>query len=49
MIDAVDADRPPSRLTLGSTAYASISQVLARRLRFPEAQKVVALSADRDN
>jgi hypothetical protein len=49
MIDAVDADRPPSRLTLGSTAYASISQVLAERLRLLEAQKDVAFSADRDD
>jgi NAD(P)-dependent dehydrogenase (short-subunit alcohol dehydrogenase family) len=49
MIDAVDADRPPLRLTLGSTAYASISQALAGRLRLLEAQKDVAFSADRDN
>ncbi|WP_408522153.1 SDR family oxidoreductase [Paraburkholderia fungorum] len=49
MIDAVDADGPPLRLTLGSTAYASISQALAERLRFLEAQKDVAFSADRDN
>jgi NAD(P)-dependent dehydrogenase (short-subunit alcohol dehydrogenase family) len=49
MIDAVDADRPPLRLTLGSTAYASISQALAERLRLLEAQKDVAFSADRDN
>jgi NAD(P)-dependent dehydrogenase (short-subunit alcohol dehydrogenase family) len=49
MIDAVDAGSLPSRLTLGSTAYASISQVLAERLRSLEAQKDVAFSADRDN
>ena len=48
MIGAVDAERPPLRLTLGSTAYASISQGLAERLRCLEAQKDVALSADRD-
>jgi NAD(P)-dependent dehydrogenase (short-subunit alcohol dehydrogenase family) len=49
MIDAVDADRPPLRLTLGSTAYASISQALAERLQSLEAQKDLALSVDRDN
>uniref|UniRef100_E1TEL7 Short-chain dehydrogenase/reductase SDR n=1 Tax=Burkholderia sp. (strain CCGE1003) TaxID=640512 RepID=E1TEL7_BURSG len=48
MIGAVDAETPPLRLTLGSTAYASISQGLAERLRCLEAQKDVALSADRD-
>ena len=49
MIDAVDADSPPLRLTLGSTAYASISQALAERLKSLEAQKDLALSVDRDN
>jgi NAD(P)-dependent dehydrogenase (short-subunit alcohol dehydrogenase family) len=49
MIDAADADRPPLRLALGSTAYASISQALAERLRLLEAQKDVAFSADRDH
>ncbi|WP_158907016.1 SDR family oxidoreductase [Burkholderia sp. L27(2015)] len=49
MIAAVDADRLPLRLTLGSTAYASISQALAERLRLLEAQKEVALSTDLDN
>lgn len=49
MIDAVNAGSPPLRLTLGSTAYASIRQVLAERLRCLEAQKDVALSADRVN
>ena len=49
MIDAADADNPPLRLALGSTAYASISQALAERLGLLEAQKDVALSADRDD
>jgi hypothetical protein len=34
---------------LGSTAYASISQALAERLKSLEAQKDLALSVDRDN
>jgi NAD(P)-dependent dehydrogenase (short-subunit alcohol dehydrogenase family) len=48
MIDAVDADSPSLRLTLGSTAYASISQALAERSQRLEAQKDIALSVDRD-
>jgi NAD(P)-dependent dehydrogenase (short-subunit alcohol dehydrogenase family) len=47
MIYAIDADNPPLRLALGSTAYSSISQALAERLRLLEAQKDVAFSADR--
>lgn len=49
IIDAVDAAKPPLRLTLGSTAYTSISQALAERLGLLEAQKDVALSVDRDD
>lgn len=48
MIAAADSDVPPFRLALGSTAYASISQALAERLRQLEAQKAVTLSVDRD-
>jgi NAD(P)-dependent dehydrogenase (short-subunit alcohol dehydrogenase family) len=47
MIVAADADRCPLRLTLGSTAYASISRALADRLQSLEAQRNIALSADR--
>ncbi|MEW6343941.1 MAG: SDR family oxidoreductase [Paraburkholderia sp.] len=46
MIVAADADRPARRLTLGSTAYQSISKALAGRLAELEAQKSVALAAD---
>jgi hypothetical protein len=49
MIDAADADKPPLRLTLGSTAFASISKALAGRLSALESQKQLALSADRDD
>lgn len=48
MIDAMDAERPPLRLALGSSAYRSISAALAERLRALEAQKDVALAADVD-
>ncbi|SHG77786.1 SDR family oxidoreductase [Pollutimonas bauzanensis] len=48
MIVAADAKAAPLRLALGSTAYASISQALAERLRQLEAQKAVTLSADRE-
>jgi NAD(P)-dependent dehydrogenase (short-subunit alcohol dehydrogenase family) len=48
MIVAIDAERPPLRLALGSTAYASISTALTRRLRALEAQKAIALAADVD-
>lgn len=47
MIAAVDDVNPSLRLALGSTAYASISQALTQRLGLLEAQKDVALSADR--
>jgi NAD(P)-dependent dehydrogenase (short-subunit alcohol dehydrogenase family) len=47
MIAAADAARPALRLTLGSTAYASVSAALAGRLATLEKQHDVALSADR--
>lgn len=47
MIEAADAVNSPLRLALGSTAYASISQALNERRNLLEAQKEVALSADR--
>jgi hypothetical protein len=49
MIAAIDAERPHLRLTLGSTAYGSISTALAHRLSALEAQKEVALAADVDD
>jgi len=48
MISAARSDAPPLRLTLGSTAYASISQALRTRLKALEAQRDVAHSADRE-
>lgn len=48
MIAAADEASPPLRLALGSTAYGSISQALARRLATLEAQRSIAFSADRD-
>lgn len=48
MIAAADAKEPPLRLVLGSTAYGSISQALARRLAALEDQRAMAFSADRD-
>lgn len=49
MIEAADAEKPPFRLALGSSAYTSISQVLSERLRVLEEQKEITLSADRDS
>lgn len=49
MIAAIDTEKPPFRLALGSTAYASISQALTERLQVLEKQKAITLSADRDN
>lgn len=46
IITAADAERPPLRLALGSTAYASISSALTRRLESLEAQRQIALQAD---
>ena len=48
MIEAADEKVAPMRLVLGSTAYESISQALARRLTALEAQRAIAFSADRD-
>ncbi|NID05766.1 SDR family oxidoreductase [Luteibacter jiangsuensis] len=47
MISAARSDTPPLRLTLGSTAYASISQALRARSKALEPQREVAHSADR--
>ena len=49
MISAADSAQPALRLTLGSTAYDSISHTLAKRLAAIEAQRDVAFSADRDS
>lgn len=49
MITAGDADHPPLRLTLTSTAYANIAKALAARTAALEAQKAIAFSADRDD
>ena len=49
IIAAADEASPALRLTLGSTAYNSISDALARRLAAIEAQQEVAFSADRDD
>lgn len=48
MIAAADSEAPALRLTLGSIAYESISKALAERLASLEAQRDLALSADRD-
>ena len=47
MIEAADSDHPPLRLALGSTAYENIRAALTNRLEALEAQRAVALSADR--
>ncbi len=47
MIEAADADHPPLRLALGSTAYENIRAALTKRLEALEAQRDIALSADR--
>jgi NAD(P)-dependent dehydrogenase (short-subunit alcohol dehydrogenase family) len=46
MIVAADSEHPTLRLTLGSTAYASISKALSERSGALEAQRNVAYSAD---
>lgn len=48
MMAAADSETPPFRLTLGSTAYKSISKALANRLHALEAQRDAAFSADAD-
>jgi NAD(P)-dependent dehydrogenase (short-subunit alcohol dehydrogenase family) len=47
MIAAADADHPPFRLALGSTAFENIRAALTRRLELLETQRDIALSADR--
>ncbi len=47
MIEAADSDHPPLRLALGSTAYENIRAALTKRLEALEAQRDIALSADR--
>ena len=47
MIEAADLDHPPLRLALGSTAYENIRAALTKRLEALEAQRDIALSADR--
>ena len=46
MIATADAERPPLRLALGSTAYENIEQALAERLAAVRKQKAVAFAAD---
>jgi hypothetical protein len=46
MIAAADAEHPALRLTLGSTAYGSISKALTERRQSLEAQREIAYSAD---
>lgn len=48
IIDAADSETPALRLTLGSIAYQSVSTALAERLASLQAQRDIALSADRD-
>ncbi len=49
IISAAESEKPPLRLTLGSTAYSSISQALSARLSALEAQRDVAVSGDRQD
>jgi hypothetical protein len=46
MIDSVDRNPAPKRLTLGSDAYRLVSAALSDRLAALEAQKDIALSTD---
>jgi NAD(P)-dependent dehydrogenase (short-subunit alcohol dehydrogenase family) len=48
MIDSVDQEKAPKRLTLGSDAYTMVSAALKARLADLEAQKDIALSTDID-
>jgi NAD(P)-dependent dehydrogenase (short-subunit alcohol dehydrogenase family) len=48
LISAADSLKPALRLTLGSTAYNSISSALSQRLAAVEAQREIAFSADQD-
>lgn len=47
MIEAGDAEHPPLRLALGSTAYENIEAALVRRLAAIRAQKAIAFGADK--
>lgn len=49
IISAAESETPPLRLTLGSTAYSSISSALVARLSALEAQRATAHSADRQD
>lgn len=49
ILSAAESEEPPLRLTLGSTAYSSISKALSVRLSALEAQRDVADSADRQD
>jgi NAD(P)-dependent dehydrogenase (short-subunit alcohol dehydrogenase family) len=49
MIEAMDADAPPLRLALGSTAYDSISKALSTRLEAIKTQRGIATAVDADN
>lgn len=48
IIAAADAERPPLRLALGSTAYGNIARALEARRTALEDQRTVALAADVD-
>lgn len=48
MIAAIDQERPPLRLVLGSAAFRSVGAALAGRARALAAQEAVASSADAD-
>lgn len=48
MIAAAEAEHPPRRLTLGSTAYESIERALSARLGELRAQRALAYSGDRE-
>jgi hypothetical protein len=49
MIDAVDAEKTPRRLLLGSDAYRLVHAALADRLAFVEAQHDLSVSTDADD
>ncbi|MBS7542439.1 SDR family oxidoreductase [Ancylobacter oerskovii] len=49
ILSAAQSAAPPLRLTLGSTAYSSISTALVARLSALEAQRATAHSADRQD
>lgn len=49
IVAAVDAEKPPFRLALGSNAYTAIREALTERLAVLESQKAITLAADRDS